>query len=312
MQGNEITLSDKKLTPSDNLVDFIDIPVAKAIQKIYLRVKLIGNTAATVVAGEDATAKILKLVRLLLNDGEKTYFAGYGGSFFRKNYYDYGTKNTNTLITTVSQTGVTLGECLIVLDAMQNPQNPYDISSLITPAKTSSLKLEVSLDTGASLGTGYTITGGEIVATIKQMELTPAEKAANIPLELFVLEQKKDITGANPSLGFVMDTIPTGKMLKRIFLTATYAGLRNDSVITEFQLQVSDKQVSKWGWPDSKEADKPEYQLEALDTGFTAFDLESIGGVDLRGIRMGIAKLNLTTIAPSGVTNVKALIEEVA
>jgi hypothetical protein len=310
MQGNEITLTDKKLTPADNLVDYIDVPVGKPIQKIYLRVKLTGNSAGTVVAGEDLCAKVLKLVRVLLNDGEKTYFAGYGGSFLRKNFFDYGTMPTNTLITTVSQTGVTLGECMIVFDAMQNPKNPWDISSLITPEKTASLKIEVSLDSGANLGTGYTITGGEIVATIKQMELTPAEKAANIPLELFVLEQKKDIAAASTGLDFVIDTIPTGKMLKRIFLTATLNGVRSDTEVTEFQLVVNDNQVSKWGWPDSKFADKIEYQLESTNqpVGFTALDLESIGGVDLRGIRMGKAVLNSNVGAPTGVTNLRALI----
>jgi hypothetical protein len=313
-RGKEITLSDQSKTPADGATVSILIPTDFDVQKTRLYMRLLGNISGAITPNPNGLKAANYIEVLTMNlDGTTVHFSGSGVDYFRKNKYAYGTGPINTLTTATTGTGVEIGVLDISLDSMIDVNNSEDYTSIINLfKKSSSLTLTVKFATAAALGNTITITGGELVATIKQADLTPKEvKMLSTPhLQLYDSIQEKPAAAAT-AFSFVFDNIPTGKMIKQIAIAVIDNGVPSDTLVTGMQMTVGGNPIKTWGFLQSKNSDKYEYGVETLETGYTILDFEDIGGLDLRGVDVKSAKLGFNVGSPTGTANIRLHITEV-
>ena len=304
----------------------LDLPRNRFIQKIYGHLRVVGDTDAAVTPDEDAIAALISSIRVVVNGDDARVSAPLIDLYHYTRQRSRNTGLQNSLLTTVSQSNVVIGECdfAITFATEQDEHlNAEDVSALLPAHEASSLSIEVNFAGAAALGTGYTVDSGSLEISIKEFALTPEEVAEVIvPGKYWVYYLTGfDNTIAAQSVNF--DNVvnpPIGKILRRTMLTSIRNGVRVNGVfdaqtgLYEYEFVDSRKgdiPVIRQSWDNSQLQDRLEYGIDP-PTGITIADFVEIGNIDARGYSQGQIELKFNNQSPTGVTSLRILNEQLA
>ncbi len=301
----------------------LDLPRNRFISSVILRTTAIGDTAGSVTETENGLAALVPTVRLIANGKDERVSAELQDLYRYTKMRSQNTALLNSLLTTVSQTDVALGEVDAKIDFApgQDPRtNKLDVRALLPAHMFASLRLEVTWGTNASLGTGYTVDSGAMEVAIKEVSLSDAEiKAVSPFMAYYLTELQQTKTAAVGNYGFEVN-LPVGKIIRRFILTNIDNALRvagvlaTPSGLSAYRVRDTKRgnlDVIETSWEMSVAQDRQEYGITP-DTGVTIVDLDSVGSLDARGYSQGQARLQANVDAPTGVSNVRLLLEELA
>ncbi len=315
MESRLVTL-DESLDFTASSTKSLAIPRNRFIQSIKIVMKITGDTAGTVVVNEDYAAALASKVRLVANGSDHLVNLKMA-DLWRLNKYRYSAAPKNDLISTVSQSGVLLGTCVVTLDFRMDPKNPLDMRALLPAHMFSNLSLFVDWGASASLGTGYTVTSVSTKVMLKEFTLDAAEINALGSLARITETaiEGDALSAAHSDYTYKTDTIPVGKIIRSIGVVAIDNSIRDADIITAFKLHDgrSSKDVMTQDFDHSQAQDAEEYQLgdSALETGFTIIDLEGLGFLDTVSAKVGDIALKCKTGSPTSTAGVRLLITEV-
>ena len=299
-----------------NKTKSIKIPRDRFIQKMILRLTVIGSTGTTVSAHEDAPMSLVKNIRLVAN-GKDVYQSAPMADLFYVDKYEYGTEPERFVQTGTSlPAGSDLGRAVVYLDCGSlDAKDDFDVSSLLPAHMFSSLELFVDWGDSASLGSGYTISSAKLTVTLREADLTADElREIGKMLRLFETFVEKTIDAEYRDYTFAID-LPVGNQLRRSVITAIRGGVRSDAQILAFKVTQESPvraEIMQSGWYESQAQDKLEYGVETVIRGVTIIDYEGLGGLDARDLKSGDIKFRANSVAPSGVTKVRLLTQEIA
>lgn len=306
----------------------IDLPRDRFIQKIYGHLRIVGDTDASIAANEDNAARLVSSLRVVLNGDDTRISAPLIDLFHYSRQRSQNPGLVNSLIATVSQSGVVLGECDFVISftaEQDERKNGLDLSALLPAHEASSLSIEVTFAGDDALGAAgdYTVTGGEIEISIKEFALTPAEVAQVIQpgryWVYYLTGFTQNIAAASVNFDNQLDP-PVGKVIRRIMLTSIRAGVRIDGALAGgvglFEYEVVDSRrgdipIVRQSWGGSTLQDRMEYGIDP-PTGVTIIDFVELGNLDTRGYAKGQVNIKFNNAAPSGVTQLRVLNEQLA
>ena len=301
---------DVKLPFEAGASKLLAIPRDRFIRRMILRGTIIGNTGASVSPHENAVLNVVKKLYLIA-DGADLKFNVSGFDLRLINIYDMSTQAlTNSLTTTTGQTGITLGEFEIQRDFALLPRDLLDFSALLPAHMFNTLDLQCDWGTSADLGSGYTITGGEIV--VQLLEVVPERGEADEVADLHLTTFEEALAVSQPDYGNVRD-LPVGRFIKRIGLHAIRNGVRSNALVPAYKVvdkhEAKSYEVVKETWALSQHEDKVEHQLEALITGYTQIDF--IAPYNTVGYKKGDLALQSTTSIAGTVNALRLIVEEI-
>jgi len=312
---------EEKIPYAANSTKSIKIPRDRFIQKIMLRLHLVGDTG-TVTAAEDAAAgAIVKAIRLVANGNDTKFYVSFPDLHY-ENWYEYGTRPDNFISTTNAQTDVVINRSQADICFMIDRKNPFELPAMLPAHQLSSLELFVDFGAASDLGTGYTVDTSnaagvsEIEVTLRECDLTSADIRQVSPF-LAIKESaiEKTIDAAYSDYTFAVD-LPVGGMLRKTALTAIRAGVRSDIQVPKYLVRQESpirREILQATWEASQRQDKVEYGIETVLGGYTVLDYETIGrgGLDLRALKEGDVKLKMNALTPSGTTKVRLVNQEI-
>ncbi len=317
-------VKNQTLLVSQNSVS-IDLPRNRFIQKIFLRLNLYGDTAGSVTAGADKAAKFISAVRLKLN-GKDVPFSLSFTDLNRITRYIRGADVRNSLITTISQTGVLLGTAEAVIDLRADFKNEKDVSCLLPAHALTGLTLEFDTAAAADLGTGYTpaSTGtlSSVDVSVKEVDLTEAEVNAlssrgqwplRRSLVAATLPSPGTVSSYNASSANILQ-LPIGEVIRRLWFHAVNNALASDAFVSEYRVRDNRLGVNLVGevkWADSQMQDSIEYGIDQslIVAGLTVADFESLGWVDATRMKKGDLELAALTVSATGTNNFRVVTE---
>jgi hypothetical protein len=292
----ERTLTDK-IDFVANDTKSLNLPRDYFIQKIKLRITLVGDTGSSVSKATDAPMTIVKKIRVIAVGAEtKTLKEVSGVEAYLTDFLEYGTKGEAWLITTTGQSGVALGAFEVSLDFMLDERNPSDFSCLIPAFALNTLRLEIDWGSSSDLGSGYTISSGQ--AEVHLYEVIP-EAGEPVGKTAMITENRRVVT-PNQTGEFPID-IDVGKIIRRIVLMQLDGSSRVDTIFTKYKLTIGKDDYYSWiAWEQSQNLDKKEYGVELYDgnrciVGLTVLDFDRDGSLrnalDTRALKQGDVKL---------------------
>lgn len=304
------------------------IPRNRFIQRLLLYLKVTGNTAASVTPGEDNILALLKGIRVVR--GGDTVVSIAGKDLAYSNCFDKGRFPTCYLITTVSQTGVTIGEADLSIDFMIDPQNDGDFHGLLPAHMLPSLDLFIDWGDSSDLGTGYTVTAAVMKVTLKEVSLDARDLAQVGSLWAVKLSAtEKVIDAAYNNYLFPLD-LPTGKLIQKAFIFAYNNSVRSDSIIADpgFKLYDADTEFVRLPWLDSQHAlctwayiptNPGSFPAAGIPvpgriTGFTSLGIERLSplGLDATRYKAGDLRAGFVTGTPTATAKIRLLTKELS
>jgi len=303
------------------------IPRNRFIQRIMLYFLITGNTAGTVVLSDNTILDWIPGIRLVKNGETIVNLAAKDLAF--TNCYDKGRFPQVYAITTISQTGVTIGEANLTIDFMLNPKNDGDFYALLPAHMLSSLDLFIDWGAAAQ-ATGYTITAGVCKVTLKEVALTKEDlaKIGNIWAVKWTATEKT-IDAAYGTYLFPID-LPTGKVIQRAYLNVVNNTVRSDAEIVDpgFKLYDADSEFSRMCWIDAQHAlcdwagipSSPGSfpaggpPVPGRIVGFNSLGIERLSplGLNATGYKAGDLRVGFNTLAPTAVSKVRLITKELS
>ena len=293
------------------------LPRNRFIQAVYLYVKITGDTAGTIVVDEEKAAALIKRVRIETG-GMDNPLDLKGVDLWRFNKYNQGVVPRNSLISTVSQTDVTLGEYQAKM-AFALSQNPLEATHLLPAHMLSSLDLVVDWNAAADLGTGYTVDSVDAKVAVKEVDMTEEDLARLTKRGglrgIYLTDREKNVAATNSAFGFKLE-LPVGRMIARMLLTAIDNSVRNATLVTDYKVRrEKPPKEDLWGpnpWDTGLVRDVYEQGLDEgdLDTGVSFLDFLTLGGLSGVGLKPGELELQATNGSPTATATVRVATQE--
>lgn len=312
---------EERVPYAANSTKSIKIPRDRFIQKIMLRLKLVGDTGTVTPAEDAAAGAVIKAIRLVANGNDTKFYVSLPDLHY-ENWYEYGTRPDSYINTTNNQTDVEINRAQADICFMIDRTNPYELPAMLPAHQLSSLELFIDWGTASDLGTGYTIDASnaagvsELEVSLRECDLTSADIRQVSPF-MAIKESaiEKTIDAAYSDYTFAVD-LPVGGMLRKTALTAIRAGVRSDTQVPKYMVKQESpirREILQATWEASQRQDKVEYGIESVLAGHTILDYGTIGrgGLDLRALKEGDVKFKCNTIAPSGTTKIRLVNQEI-
>ena len=304
------------------------IPRNRFIQKLHLYLKVTGNTAASVTPGEDNILALFKGIRLV--KGGETIVNLAGKDLAYMNAFEQSRFLTCYLITTVSQTGVTIGEADLVIPFMLDPQKDGDFNALLPAHMLASLDLFIDWGDSSDLGTGYTVTAASVKVTLKEVSLSAQDlsKLGSIWAVKYSATEKT-IDAAYNNYLLPVD-LPTGKLIQKAYLMTYNNSVRSDAIIADpgFKLYDADTEMVRIFWLDSQHAlctysyiptcagsfPASGIPVPGRITGFSSVGIERLSpmGIDATRYKAGDLRVGFNTGSPTSVAKIRLLTKELS
>jgi len=252
----------------------IDLPKG-IITEIDLRVRIKVAAGSTVSADADAPYKILQTINVYR--GGTFLIQSTGFLLFVKSFYEYlGAIKTDTLPSANATKDVVFE---LVIHPGYYP-NRKDDTSVVIDNRNGDVKLRVLWGDNSSLGTGYTISEGEITVTVWKVAGVPRIREPSWEITT------KAIDRAYTDLGFEL-SLPKGKRIpKAIIVVRSSTGARSDSIVTELGLvdkRVERRIIHRISYDQQQLDDRRRYLVTPI-TGVVIFDAGEIGYVNIIGV----------------------------
>ena len=311
---SERNISHSETLGADEILR-IELPTAKMIQKIQIRLKLdYTNGGTSPTFNEDEILEMIQKIRLLGN-GDSPIRVVTGKLQYYRELMKTGTAPEKDALTATTSTNF-VDYVTLTLYFMKDWNNENDISALLPARRFDELNLEITLGSSDKLASANAPTINYSTCEVA-IDVTEVHGAGIFQQRFADLhESYKEVTIENANATFESDDIqekilPVNSSIVEQTILAIDNSIRDNDVITDVMLKrnsPTEEEMFKRKFQRLQSENKTQYTAENLVRGLLLIDYKKkfgrildrkteIGGLEQKGADV---KLHLLTIEPTG------------
>lgn len=218
----------------------IDVPETGYITDLALVGDMDITAATDATPSEDGLLKLINALKITAAGGKVYYDITDGRQGFMREYIRYQGQLMYDELPAAGSSNANVRFCIPIHFGL-NPFDPFDKSIVLPAAEVDNLKSKVTWATASALGTNYTVNGGNIAITVRELTLEKGEtrddywpEGINVPL---YEARKISLSSTTSNLGKT-DDVPVGSLLNSAtIMIEDSGGSRSNAEISEVGLK---------------------------------------------------------------------------